>query len=311
MEDKHGLDSREIVWSLHALALHYWPRRQYDRAEPHWKRAIAILERQPEQSSDAPGLNVPLGCLSMNYGFQDRHAEHETNLQRELALAVEREEDDLMMGSLYEKLADACCAQGKHAEGVSLYREARARYEKWFASNLNARRFRRPSTATTRASLQASQSESRGCLFHKNAAALRALGQDDAAEKLEARSEMLLRRALAHHDKRERGDNLGTFSLLDILAEVLVNRGKLAQAEPLLKRLMAIVQSFAEEELARFVGPKYKRARALIEARRDESVGSLLERLAAVRGAPSSANHATKSGTLGASSPLPSSSLRG
>lgn len=62
MERTHGPESPYVLSPVESLAFLYKNMGQYQKAEPFWRRTLALYEKQ--YGADSPALNQPLYQLS-------------------------------------------------------------------------------------------------------------------------------------------------------------------------------------------------------------------------------------------------------
>ncbi len=108
------------------------------------------------------------------------------------------------------------------------------------------------------------------------------MGLTEEASRTERYAELALCRALAARDSEARPDNVGDISLLTGLAQVSVARGRLAAAEQLYRRALAIYEQVAQNQIARLNGPETARGRERMRAVLASSTGSVRREYAAV-----------------------------
>src|SRR4051794_29345220 len=95
--------------------------------------------------------------MHLTYYGSEQHAKAEEVLHRELELTQKYDRNGLTIGSILQKLGDACQRQSKHGGAIELYEQALTSNDVWFTQIFNARRFRRPDNPGGRKSMQATR----------------------------------------------------------------------------------------------------------------------------------------------------------
>jgi CHAT domain-containing protein/Tfp pilus assembly protein PilF len=206
-ENAFGPDHPDVARAVNNLAGLYLNQARYADAEPLLQRSLSINEKT--LGRDHPDVAESLNNLAILYWKQGRHSDAEPLLQRALAIrekALRR--DHPAIADALNNLALLYKEQGRPADALPLFKRSLAIREK-------------------------------------------ALGRDhpDVAESLnnlaglhadQVDPEPLLRRSLAIREKTFGRDHPDTAESLSNLAVLYEDRGRLANAEPLYKRALAI-----------------------------------------------------------------------
>jgi tetratricopeptide (TPR) repeat protein len=298
-----GTASPEIVASLEAVALSMWRRGGHAESEPYWLLALDILERNAEEIPwCAQRLPGSLSCLSLAYWQSNQWSKMEASKRRELAMAFARDEDEVTTGRCLRDIGLACKEQGKFREADEAFAESFVKYEHWFRSTTNARRFRRPDTRGTARSLRASGALERGWILDAHADVREALGDNAGARSMRLRAWRNFRIALRHHDSTGRGDSIATREQLASLAKLSESLGRHQQAVECYERLLRVYEQMFQKDVADCapesvdrVIDRYQRvtervandyARSLTALGRESEVSEIRERLRALTELP-------------------------
>ncbi len=247
-----GPDRAEVAASLNNLALLFYAKRQYAKAEPLMVRALAIHEKLvgPTHALVAGDLYN----LAEVYRAQGQSANAEPALVRAVAIFEKElgpEHPDL--ASSLNNLALVYRAQGQYAKAETLMVRVLAIGEKAFGPD-------HPEVATSLNNLgllyrdQGQYSKAEPILMRALAIREKALGPDhpDVGGSLNnlafvysdqgqyAKAEPLLVRAVAIREKALGPEHPLVANLLNNLAELYRSQGQLAKAEPILVRALAI-----------------------------------------------------------------------
>jgi len=198
-----------VATALNNLAGLYRAQGQYARAEPLYRRSLAIWEKAfgPDHSVVATGLNN----LAMLHRAQGQYAEAEPLYKRSLAIrekAFGPDHPDVALS--LNNLALLYHSQGKYTQAEPLYKRALAIYEK--ALGLD-----HPDVASSLNNLA-------GCTIPRRVRAGRAALQTRAGDPGEG----------------PRPESSDVATSLNNLAALYDSQGQYAQAEPLYKRSLAI-----------------------------------------------------------------------
>ena len=233
-----GRESPGVAGQLHGLGVHLWSRKRYAEAEAAFVRARNILTRHPAEHSGIR-ISAVLDCLAMLYDAWRQPAKAEEVLHARLRVADEEQDDESTKGGILGRLAAAYRDQGKYELSDHAYMDAIEHHQRWLRRTIAARRFRKPATAGTRASLRASIATFIGWLRNERADVLRHLNQVEEAARQEALAERSFRRAIAIEEARQpNGQRVADY--VAGLAQLYRDRDKFEAAEPLYRRAIAI-----------------------------------------------------------------------
>jgi len=280
-ERAFGHEHPSVTAGLHALGLHYLRRRRFADAEAAWLRAERIRTASPN-AREGIGHDAILQCLVLVYREWRRPVEFEGVARRRLQIADLEGADHLRLGSGYANLAEALALQKRYWDAAAAYRVAIDHYQRWFRNTTRAARFQVPDTIGTRDRLRSSGRLQASWLQQQLARCLHKAGRASEAMRVERRVETVLERALAEHDEGERLDDIADVSLLESLADIYIRRGRPADAEPLLRRSLAVQHELAADLESRFSHVQHARARARIRATLRANTARLRRRYTAV-----------------------------
>jgi tetratricopeptide (TPR) repeat protein len=240
-----GPNALAIVGELHALGVRLWFNKRFAESEAVFQRTLDILRNNPRDPSTI-GIDAVLDCLAMLYDQWGQAAKAEHVIQQRLQLADDRGDDDeLMKASSFTRLAEAYREQRKYEPSERAYRTAIEHRTRWLRRTIGARRFRKPATAGTRASLRASMARQIGGLYQQRGSVLRELGRTREARHCEVLAERAFKRSLALEEERQKyGTDLA--EALAALAQFYRARGNQATALPLYQRAIGLYRQSAE-----------------------------------------------------------------
>ncbi len=208
--EKYGVELEKVATLFNQTGLYLKSRAQYRDAEPLYRRAIQIRERQ--QGPNHLDLAASLNNLAALLKDQGQYATAEPLYRRALEIKKKQQgSDHPSVATGLNNLAELLRAQGQYAAAEPLHRRALAIREKQLGSD-------HLDTALS---------------LNNLALLLEDQGQYAAAEPL-------YRRALEIHDKQLGPDHPATATSLNNLAGLLRAQGQYAAAEPLSRRALEI-----------------------------------------------------------------------
>jgi len=205
-----GSEHPDVATDLNNLALLYFAKGEYARAEPLYQRALAIREKA--LGSEHPDVATSLNSLAQSYFAKGDYARAEPLSQRALAIrekVLGSEHPDV--ASDLNNLADLYCAKGQYAKAEALYKRALAISEKLLGSE-------HPGVAQS---------------LNNLAELYKSTGDY-------ARAEPLYQRALSVREKVLGSGHPAVAQSLNNLAALYEITGDYSKAEPLFTRALAI-----------------------------------------------------------------------
>lgn len=122
--EKRGVESEELVCLLNDLGDDYLMRRQYEKAEPLFCRALEVAEKL--FGSSHLDIAIILSNLAEIYTVQNRYGEAEAYLRR--AIQIEQQEvpahKESLLNTFAIRLGDVLILQQKYKESITLLTHA-------------------------------------------------------------------------------------------------------------------------------------------------------------------------------------------
>ena len=228
-EKAFGADNSNVAIGSGNLGQLYIATNQFDKAEPLFKHAVAILEKHPDKEKD---LALMLAGMADLYARQQKYAEAEPYYRRSIPLLDKQfGPDDKNSVAMVNSFANILRTQGKDPDKEP---SLKGRWEK--TASFQLPRSREPGSG---AAVPAQLKEvAPADLDHQHAmdSKIYALvGDKNYAEALPIAQEQqaLLERMYG-------ADSLTVALNLDIQADILRHLGRAAEADPLTKRSQAI-----------------------------------------------------------------------
>jgi tetratricopeptide (TPR) repeat protein len=226
-EKAFGADNLNVAIGSGNLGQLYVQAGQFDKAEPLYKRAVAILEKHADKQRD---LGMMLAGLADLYTRQKRYADAEPYYRRAIPLLDKNAgSDNSTTLAMINNFADILRTEGKDPDAEPVLK---GRWEK--TAHFSLPRFRSAGAPPEMPATQADPADlDRSRVLDRKIYAL--VGEKDFAEALPVAQEQqtLL-------EKMYGADNPAVAVNLDTLANILRNLGRAAEAEPLVKRSQAI-----------------------------------------------------------------------
>jgi CHAT domain-containing protein/tetratricopeptide (TPR) repeat protein len=219
-EKEFGADHTQIAGPTNRLAFHYKKFAQYALAEPLYRRALALDEKDQDNAHTADVLNN----LAVLYAETGRYADAETNHKRALQLreaALGR--DDPYVGQSLYNLGSLYTTLSRDDEAEALFKRALAISESGRASRTSDRKMAEDVTGTL----------VRGTLDF--------LGKLYMRHSRYAESEQSLKRSL-EFSKRAPGNDVNAALALHSLATLYRVLGRFSEAEPLFRDALRILE---------------------------------------------------------------------
>ncbi|MDP8079059.1 tetratricopeptide repeat protein [Phocoenobacter skyensis] len=209
---QHDTNSLDYAVAQSGLAGVFYEQGKYAKAEPVYKRSLAITEKALGENH--PSVAATLNNLAELYRIQGKYAKAEPLYKRSLAITEKAlGENHPSVAATLNNLAGLYKEQGEYAKAEPLYKESLAIKEKALGEN------------------------------HLSVAAtLNNLAELYRIQGKYAKAEPLYKRSLAITEKALGENHPSVAATLNNLASLYEAQGEYAKAEPLYKRSLAITE---------------------------------------------------------------------